>query len=197
MGEIKSALELALEKTAEIKSDPEAVRAHEAQVRGKRLFASLRENPDLDVKKALKAEKKDERQWVRQGFFDVILANLTLPAGEQDLRTLDPIERGLLAVINDSHGVKTLMEQIRQFFRRYLDDRQQLMEGLRKQYEPRLREKERQLAQQYGRPVRLDPSSDPEFGKALQEHLGQLQGSYKNAYEQVFAHLKTMFEKSR
>jgi len=197
MGEIKSALELALERTSQIKSDPGAVRAYEAKNRGKRLFAALREDPKLDLGKAIKSEPKDERRWVQEGLFEVIDANLTLPSSERDLATVDLVVTGLSAVINDRGTVKTLGDQIRQFFSQYLDDRKQLIEGLQKQYAPRLREREQQMAKQYGRPVRIDPATDPEFGKALQDNLGRLQSSYASAFVQVREQLRGMFERSR
>lgn len=196
MGEIKSALELALERTAGIKSDPDALRAKEAKDRGKRLFARLREESTFDVVRAIKAEERDERDWVKEGFFDVLLANLTLPSSRNELDTLDLVMNALPAVIRDQGTIKTLGAQIRQFFEQYLGDREQLIEGLRAQFEPRLREREQALAQQYGRPVRIDPASDPEFAKVLQENLGSLQARYREAFAQVHEQLRTMYERN-
>lgn len=197
MGEIKSALELALEKTASIKSDPQAVKNHEARERGKRLFARLRNEPDLDVRKEITAEDKTLRTPLKEGFFEVVSANLVLPSDEIGLRSLELIEKALGSVIDNKKMLRTLMEQVHQFFSQHLSDRKQLIEGLRRQYEPRIRERERQLAQQLGRPVTLDPASDPEFVKVLQDNLSKLQASYREPFNQVYEQLKQMFDAGR
>lgn len=195
MGEIKSALELALERTKDIKSDPEALRRHEAQDDGKRLFAKVQNDPEFDLRHALKEVPKDRRAWVREGLFSVARSNLTLPQTETDIEKLTTIERVLSELVRDRGTLKELFQQVNQFFRQYLDDRNQLVESLRRQYEPRMKQKEQQLAQQYGREVKLDPANDPEFSRVLQDHIGQLEGQYRGALQQVDEHLQSMFQK--
>jgi len=193
MGEIKSALELALERTKDIKSDPEGLRRHDAQNDGKRLFARLQEEETFDLHKALKEVPKDRRTWVREGLFGVARSNLTLPQSETDLAKLGTIRTVFEELLGEKSVVRELMGQVEQFFKQYLDDRNQVIEGLRRQYEPRMKQKEQQLAQQYGRPVKLDPANDPEFSRVLQDHLGQLDDQYRGALEQVDQHLQGMF----
>lgn len=194
MGEIKSALELALERTKDIQSDPESFRRHEAEKDGKRLYAQVRAGENVDIKAALKKEPKDRRRWVRQGLFDVALSNLSLPQHEAELANLETAETVLGHLVRDTSVLSELMKQVRTFFSQYLDDRNQITEGLQKQFEPRLKQKEQQLAQQYGRAVKLDAMQDPEFSKVLQDNLERLDGQYRNALEEVYTHLRTMFE---
>lgn len=193
MGEIKSALELALERTKDIKSDPEAVARHEAKNEGKRLFAKLAEEPELNLRKAIKEYPKEKREWVREGLFEVLLTSLNLPTDEADLNRLDQVEAGLKGVIKDEGNVTYLLGQVRNLFKQYLENREQLIESLRSQYQGRVQEREQQLAQQYGRQVKLDPSSDPEYQKALQQHLGQLKSQYDQVVTQVRDQLRSMF----
>ena len=194
MGEIKSAVELALERTKDIKGDPEAVARHEAKNEGKKLFARIGEEPDLNLKKALKEYSKDRREWVREGLFELLLSSINLPSEEAELERLGQIERGLSGVIGDQGNVKHLMEQVRGLFKQYLENRQQIIESLRSQYEGRVREREQQMAQQYGRQVKLDPSSDPEYQQAVQQHLGQLKSQYDQVVTQVRDQLRSMYQ---
>jgi hypothetical protein len=193
MGEIKSAWELALERTRDIESDPEGLRRHEAETDGKRLYARLRNGEDVDVQKAIKEQPKDRRKAMRRGLFNVALENLTLPRNEGEMENVDVAERVLGELVRDRGALKSLLSQVRQFFSQYLDDRRQLTEQLRKQYEPRMKQMEQQYQQQYGRSVRLDPSSDPEFSKALNDNLGRLDQQYRSALEEVYTHLRSMF----
>jgi hypothetical protein len=194
MGEIKSALELALERTKDVKSDPESLRRHEAVTDGKRLYAKIRNGESVDLAATLKEQSKERRRWMRQGLFDVALSNLNLPQTEADLASLDTVGTVLDALVRDRGVLKELLGQIRQFFSQYLDDRRQLMETLRRQFEPRMKQKEQQYAQQYGRQVKLDPSQDPEFAQALQANMEQLDGQYRGALSEVYDHLKSMFD---
>ncbi len=193
MGEIKSALELALERTKDIKGDPEALARHEAKLEGKKLLARINEESDLNVRKAIKEFPKEKRDWVREGLFEVLLTSINLPTEEVDLQRLGPIESGLKGVIDDEHNVSYLMEQVRNLFKQYLDNRQQIIESLRSQYEGRVKEREQQMAQQYGRQMKLDVSSDPEYQKAVQQHLGQLKSQYEQVVTQVRDQLRSMF----
>lgn len=193
MGEIKSALELALERTKDIKGDPEALARHEAKLEGKKLLARINEESDLNLRKAIKEFPKEKRDWVREGLFEVLLTSINLPTEEVDLQRLGPIESGLKGVIDDEHNVSYLMEQVRNLFKQYLDNRQQIIESLRSQYEGRVKEREQQMAQQYGRQMKLDVSSDPEYQKAVQQHLGQLKSQYEQVVTQVRDQLRSMF----
>ncbi len=194
MGEIKSALEIALERTRDVKSDPEALRRHEARTEGKRLLAALREDPEFDLRKALKSVPKERRSWVREGLYEAARGNLSLPQNEADLARLDELTPVFQELARDAGAVKQLMQQLREFFSQYLSNRQQLIEELRRRYEPKIKQKEQQLSQQYGREVRIDPASDPEFSQILQDHMGQLQGQFQKALEEVDSHLKRLIE---
>ena len=193
MAEIKSALELALERTKDIKSDPESLRRHQAKDDGKRLYARIQEDPQFDLTGALKQVERDRRTWVREGLFSVARSNLTLPQNEADVEKITTIERVLSELVRDTSTLTELMKQVRQFFQQYLEDRNQLTEELPRQYEPRMKQKEQQMAQQYGRQVNLDPATDPEFSRVLQDHIGQLDSQYRGALQQVDEHLQTMF----
>ncbi len=193
MGEIKTALELALERTKDIKSDPEGLRRHESQETGKRLYAKLVEDPDFDLRKALKDVPKERQKWVREGLFSVAQSNLTLPQSEKDIERLNTVEQALRELVTDRGSLKELTGQVRQFFRQYLADREELTENVRRQYEPRIKQKEQQLSQQYGRRVKLDPATDPEYTRVLQDHIGRLDEQYRGALEQVSEHIQGMF----
>lgn len=183
-----------MERTRDIKSDPQALRRHEARTEGKKMLAALREDREFDLRKALKAVPKERRSWVREGLYEAARGNLSLPQGEADLDRLTELELVFMELARDRGGVKQLMSQLREFFSQYLSNRQQLIEELRRRYEPRLKQREQQLSQQYGREVRIDPASDPEFSKVLQEHMGQLQAQFQKALDDVDEHLRELMD---
>ena len=185
MGEIKSALELALEKTAGVESDKKSVEEHDHKQKGKRLLSQLTENPKLDIKKELGKYSKEQRKWVVDGFVDVALSNIALPTSEADLARLDPIRNGLAQALGKKSEIDYLFDQADQLLKQYLDNRQQLIEHVRSQFSQRLREKEEELARQYGQSVRLDTAQDPEFANVLQQNMRQLQNQYQQVLDQL------------
>jgi len=193
---IKSALELALEKTADVQGDPKSVKAYERKQEGKRLVSRMTEDKEFDLKKELKKYPPEEQNWIKEGFYEVIVSHLSLPANEEELERVRFLKRGLDEIIKDRKGLDYLFEQVEQIFNQYLQNRQQLIESLRQQFSGRLRQREEEMSRQLGRQIHLDPASDPEFSNALQQNLNRLQERYGDVIDQVRTELGHMFEKS-
>ena len=182
---IKSALELALEKTEGIKSDKTALTAAEAKDEGKKLASSFFLDPKTDLAGALKNIPPERLSAVKEGIFSVILANLILPREEEDIKSLDPVIAALEILLKDKSHIKTLKTQLTGFYKQWLNDKKQLDENLRQQLGPILKQKEMQLARQLGRAVRIDPRTDPDYMKAYNKNMGQLESHYSGALAQA------------
>ena len=196
MSEIKSALELALERTADVKGDKTRLEAHEARQTGMRLAGRFLDDRSLDVEKELKKLEKGQRSPAREGFYHVLLSHLALPAQESDLGRLKVVQQGVKAVIRDRRLIDGLMEQVIQYLQQYLETKNQLVDRLREQFEPRLRQKEQQLAKQTGRAIRLEPEDDPEFAQVLNQNLQRLQTQYGQVVDQAKEQLDQLFAES-
>lgn len=197
MGEIKSALELALERTSDVKGDPKSIEAHEHRQVGKKLLSQLREDPNIDLKKELKNYSKEQVVWVKEGLFEVSRSAISLPAAEDELAHVRTVRKALEQVIRDSRSLNHLFDQVEQIFSQYLQNRQQIIESLRNQYSQRARQREEELSKQYGQQVRVDPANDPEFQNALQQNLRQLQQQYQGVVDQVRQELDRLFQASK
>jgi len=197
MSEIKSALELALEKTADVKSDKSKVEAHESRQTGMRLAGKYLDDPGVDVAREIKQLDRSRRAAAKEGFYQVMLSHLALPGQESDVQRLKVVQQGLEAVVRDRHSVSGLMDQVIQYLQQYLDTKNQLTERLREQFEPRLRQKEQQIAQQTGQRVRLDPANDPEFAEALNQNLQRLRSQYGQVVDQAKEQIDQLFAASR
>jgi hypothetical protein len=80
---------------------------------------------------------------------------------------------------------------------RYLDESAQYEEAIRRQYEPKLRQKEEELARRYGRAVQLDPLQDPEFVAFYNQNMNALKGQYQTAVDQVREEALRIFEEKK
>jgi hypothetical protein len=182
---IKSALEIALERTDGIKSDKSALAAAEGKEEGKKLASAFFRNPGMDLAGALKSIQGERLSAVKEGFFQVILANLILPRDEEDIKRLDPAIAALELLAGNKGRIKALKGQLVQFFRQWLEDKKHLDESLRQQLGPLLKQKEAQIAQQLGKSVRIDPRTDPDYMKAYNKNMGNLENQYGKALSQA------------
>lgn len=184
MGRIKSALEIALERTESVKGDKGSIDQFEAKQRGKKLANEFMANPGTDLEGAIKKTPKDEQSSLRRGIFDLLLAQINLPASPEDEKRLETVGKGLQAVINDGRFT-ALYRQLSQVFSRYLDETAQYEQAIQRQYAPKLRQKEEELSRRLGREVRLDPFQDPEFVAFYNQNMSGLKAQYEGAIAQV------------
>jgi len=185
MTHIKSALEIALEKTESIKGDKSSLAAAEGKEEGKKLASSFFMDPNMDLAGTLKKIPKEKIFAVKEGFFQVILANLVLPRDEADIKRLDEVCLALGILTGKKAEIASLKTQLSGFLKQWLEDKKRLDETLRQQLGPYLKQKEAQLAQKYGRAVRIDPRTDPDYMKAYNKNMGSLESRYSDALTQA------------
>jgi hypothetical protein len=194
MGRIKSALEIALEKTESVRSDKGSIGQFETRQKGKKLANEFLEETSKSLETEIKKAPKEEQDSLRQGMFDVLLAQITLPLMPEDQKRIETAGRGLLAVIGGSR-FGALLKQFSQILNQYLEETAQYQEAIKRQYAPKLRQKEEELSRRLGRPVQLDPFQDPEFVAFYNQNMNQLKANYQAAVDQVREEASRLFEK--
>ncbi|AEF80833.1 DUF6657 family protein [Leadbettera azotonutricia] len=194
MGRIKSALEIALEKTESVKSDKGSISQFEAKQKGKRLGNSFLSGEVKSLEDEFKKAPKDEQASLKQGAFEVLLAQLTLPASEEDLPRIETVGKGLEAVLKDNK-FSAFFKQLSQALKQFLDETAQYEEAIKRQYAPKLKQKEEELSRRMGRQIQLDPFQDPEFVAFYNQNMNQLKANYQAAVDQVREEASRLFEK--
>ncbi len=196
MGEIKSALEIALERTKGIVGDKSSMEAEEFRKRGKKIISSFLDDPEFDLDGCFKDIEKQKIPLVKEGMFHALMANLVLAQDPAAIKKVKRLEGGFLKLIEGSKKIKLLFEQLEGFFKEYIDGKQRLREQLSAQYEPRLRKKAEALAKQLGTNVHLEPENDPEFMGLLRQNYSMFDERYTSVIAQVKDELKGLFEQS-
>jgi hypothetical protein len=193
MGRIKSALEIALERTESVKGDKTGIKQFESRQQGKRLANEFLAG-SASLEEGIKKCPKDQQAALIQGIFDVLNAQITLPLVREDEKKIETDGRGLQTIIGD-HRFTALYKQFAQAMTRYLDDAAQYEEAIKRQYAPKLRQKEEDLARRLGRKVRLDPFQDPEFVAFYNQNMAALKTNYQGMVDQVREQAAALFEK--
>lgn len=191
MSQIKSAWEIALEKTEDIQADPEKIRHDELVTQGRRLAGKYITSVKGDfsaVKKAYLNAPAQERNLLQQGIAMTILHNIALPQASDFEERIKRMKR--LAELIDGQSSQ-LITQIGQFMGKYLQARDSLLERAKQQYKPVYQQKKERLMQKYGRGVSLPPlEQDPEFLQLVQNSYAQLTSQYQQVLDQAKEQLK-------
>lgn len=192
MGIIKTALEIALEKTEGVKSDKSSIDQFEAKQHGKRLANAFLAGEADGMVEELKKTPDAHRESVKQGIFDIMVSQITLPAGKDDEQRIEKAGKGLAAVI-DNKQFTVLYQHLLQIISRYLQEVSQYEKAIHQQYAPKLRHKEEELSRRLGRDIHIDPFQDPEFIAFYNQQMNSLKGNYEPVIEQAREETRRMF----
>ena len=193
MGRIKSALEIALEKTESIKGDKASINQFEAKQKGKRLANQFLDENKVSIEEEIKKSPKGEQESLKQGIFEALISQLTVPDTEEDLSRVENAAKGIQFIVNN-HRFSSMVKQLSQILRQYMNEAAQYEEAIKKQYAPKLRQKEEELARRLGREIKLDPFQDPEFVTFLNQNMNALKENYQAAISQVKEAASRFFE---
>lgn len=195
MARIRSALEIALERTEEIQIDPEKIRKDELAKKGKGLIGSFIHGIDLtadDLSSKLAEFNEKDIPYVKACMVDTLAANLILPSDELYVERLGKIKAAAEIIFSvPKETIQEMFIQIDGFFQQFLQDREQLTEMVTQQFLPKLRQKQEQLSRQYGQVVELRPEQDPEFMEYLDKNFKSLEAKYQAALNNLKEQFKT------
>jgi hypothetical protein len=190
MGEIRSALDIALEKTAHIEGDPKSADNRDLKNSGKKAAGDfLSEGKPELFAAALEGKDAGARGLIIEGMVSIFLAALHLPAAEPDLKKTARIGDGLEAAL-PGKGLAQLFGQVGQILGQYLTETDQLTKALEQQFAPRLRAKQQEMERRYGKSVPMDIHQDPEFASALSKNRRMLEDKYEAVIDEVRARVR-------
>jgi hypothetical protein len=207
MAVIKSALELALERTKDLQIDEAVQKMNEAKLEGRRAAGRFLEAPDsVDFKAIYSTVDAAQRQTFLSAALEVLLAQIQLPSnGGVETEKLESLKKAVLTLSALSSAfssereaklaqqqIRSLFQQILQFLAQYGEEIRRVEQAIRNQWAPKLREKERLLAAQLGQNVRIDPMSDPEFADFYRKNIDSMRKNYANALEEAKAQLSAL-----
>lgn len=191
MAQIKSALEIALEKTADIKSDANAGMARELANAGKKAASAFMEDGEESLfKKNISGTtdghrySKEELKEVTTGAVNLLTTRVQLPSAEEDIETIMRAGKGLEVLLSNKE-MKQLFETVQTVCMQYMSSRSQLEQALAQQYAPKLHKKEMELAKRTGQEIHLTPKQDPEFTQLFDRNMKQLKNQYSGAFGEV------------
>ena len=193
MGKIRSAWEIALERTEGIQLDKNKMK-HKADVDNARRLAGryMSEDEPIDEETLEKGLSSLDQEAVKEALILTAEANLSLPQTEnEDSTRLEKAAKLVSLATGGNPQTTGLMNELIPFLGQYPLHRKDLMEKMKAQYKPMLDEKSEKLSRQYGTEVHLSFENDNEFMEAARANLERLEGQYQatldNAKKQLRA----------
>jgi hypothetical protein len=183
LADIKSALELALEKAEHYgKASAEEMAAAQSQEQGSQLAVQyLRGEGDLaaDLKKLPPQAQPAAKSAVKE----VFLRNIGLPRENTiDLRQDRALE-GLVLVAENPKDMARLQTELEQILQQFLQIRQNAMQQLKGRFAGGVEQMQRAMEAQYRQRVNLDAEHLPQFQEEWRRFLGQLNDQFEPMLE--------------
>ena len=181
MGDIKSALEIAMEKAEKLGKATDEERLKWKYVpEGERLAARyIKQDCNLVVE--LSQYEDNIKQYIIEGITDILIRNINLPNSNLAKRNNKRAMDGLKTVKNDKASVENVYSKMRRIFDHYVGEgeqqRKQAYESLKAEFEAKIKQA---LLQQLGSLVgiKIDVESQPQFQEEWRKIKTQLDSQY-------------------
>jgi len=181
MGEIKSAIEIAMEKAKGLGEATDEERLKWKYVpEGERLAARyLKQDCNLVVELSQYDDKI--KKYVIEGVADILIRNINLPKSDLAKRANRRAMEGLKIVKSDKASVENVYTKLRRIFEHYggqgEQQRRQAYESLKVEFEARIKQAiQQQLGSFLG--IRIDVERQPQFREEWRKLLLQLDSQY-------------------
>jgi hypothetical protein len=187
MADIKSALEIALEKVQKLEEATEEERLRWKYIpEGERLAARyLKENSNILAE--LSQYQGEIRKYVTEGAAAIIARYINLPRNDYIKQTNRKAMDGLKLLKNDKASVENVYSRIRHLFTHYStqgeQQRKQAYESLKEQFEVKLQQAVQQQVGMFGG-MKVDVESQPQFQQEWRKVLIQLDAQYIGLLEE-------------
>jgi len=196
MSLLKSAWEIALERTENIQADPEKIKKEAALNDGRRLAGAflISDSPNPEpIENAYSSCDAANKPIMREGIARTILLNIALPQTTDFGMRFDRLLYLAQLIEEGDPNPLQLLSQIKQFLQKYLDARDSLAERMKQQYQSMFDEKQERMIQKYGKGINSAIEQDPEYLKLVQKGYAQISAQYQQALSDAKEQLKQMW----
>ena len=192
MGKIKSALEIAMEKTENIAIDENKIRENQENDKIRRIAGEYLAKEERDDSLLKGLEDYDDES-LKRALKSLILSSVSLPTYEIVDDRYERLSKVMEYLMKDKRDAIALYERIVTFLKQYPLHRKQLVDALKKQLEPMLEQKSEEMSQKLGRQVKLSVEDDKETLEIIEQNLEHLEKQYNENLESAKKSLEASF----
>lgn len=185
MAEIRSTLEMVLERAARMEARASTdVMQQEKEKEGMRLAAGYLRGEQVELAAALVKCPAEAQPHVKKGMVTALLRNIVLPRKADEAPAAAKAMQALMEIGRDKGDLAQVFTEMKSILDRYLSHKEQLKKQLEEQFAQQMMLMEKNLAQQTGMKMKLQPSQHPKFAEEWQRIQVELNDQYGRAVEQ-------------
>jgi putative protein kinase ArgK-like GTPase of G3E family len=195
MDDIKSALEIAMEKAEKLGEATDEERLKWKYVPEGEKLAAKYIKQDCNLVAELSKYEENVTRYVREGAVDILVRNINLPRNDLARRNNKRVMDGLKTVKSDKVGVENIYTKLRRIFEYYTEtgeqQRKQAYEALKTDFEARMQ----QAVQQQLGPVpgiKIDVEREPQFQEERRKIQAQLDSQYIKLLDEYKRELRSV-----
>lgn len=191
MAEIRSSLEIALERASRLGSiDKEEVERERLRDEGKRIAASFLANADGKLIDAFKGYSPQAIALVMDGAMEILSRNISLPRDKMQWKDIDRAMEGVLQLKGSL--AKGLLEYIKEHLQAYDETKSQYLQQVKAQFQAKLSGMQHAVAKQYGMGMaaNLDVEMLPEFQNEWSKISAEIDEHFRQQLNQAKEQLK-------
>jgi hypothetical protein len=184
VAEIKSALELALEKAeAYGRASKEDLLQEKFNEQARHLAVQFLKEEELDLEKELAALPKEAQGGARLAMKEVFSRNITLPKEEAVDSRVDRALQGMMTTATDKKTMGRLIQEVDQLLQQFLMARNSAYQQLKTSFMQTLGNYTRALEAQLKSKVKLEVEHLPEFQQEWRKFEGNLMAQFEPLLE--------------
>jgi len=194
--EIKSTLEIALEKAEKIgKASKEELELFQLKEEAQRLSAKFLRNEISDFENSLSNLLKDktpqQKKVIYQGVVDVFLKNIVLPKYEYQLDDAKRALEGLKKIFKKVPEMSKVCQQLEALLKEYITHKEAIYNELLKRFNAGVAALEKALSDQLGAEVKVNVEEHPQF----KEEWNKIKEKLDEEYGKQLEYFKNLFRK--
>lgn len=183
MAEIKSTMDMVMERAARMAAEAGAVGGEELIQEGMRAAALFMRGETMNLAAQVAARPATEQAPFRKGVVQALLRNIFLPREAEQQKGAEQAMNGLV-MVGGSSELLAVFGEMKKLLDQYLQNREQYREQLEGHFAQQMGQLEAAMAQKTGMAMKLKPSQHPKFQEEWQRILTQLNDQYGNALNQ-------------
>ncbi len=192
MAEIKSTMEMVLERAARMEKEATKTTAADYTKDGMRIAAAYMNGQNTDITTALNLQADEKKQTLRAGIIQILLRNIVLPRDEELMNNGKKAINGLLQLCEGQGDITSLCMELGQILEQYEQHKSQVTEQLKDALRNQLQQQQAMLGET-AEVQDFNPASHPQYTQELSKMLTELNDQYNQAMDQRKDMIKQIF----
>lgn len=183
MAEIKSTMEMVLERAAKMaEAAPEVTENEDLVKTGMKLAADYINSGNADFATSIGTYSSEDQISIKKGMAQTLLRNIVLPRDEDLQSTGQTALQGILSLSENDGEIQTICQELAQILDQYDQHREQSTQQLKDALKAQIQQQ--QMAQGQESQEEINPVMHPQFSEELGKMMTSLNNQYNDAMNQ-------------